>query len=318
MSFAPLLDQFPGKRVLVVGDVMLDEYIFGRPTRISPEAPVMVMRHERSDRMPGGAANVAKNVAAFGASVHLIGVTGHDEGARLLLDALAEFSIPATLIAEEGRPTTRKTRMLAESRQQVLRIDREDDAPLKPSTEKELINDILERIDECDAVILSDYRKGCLSERIGREVHGATKTKWKPLIVNPKPASLSFYRGATVISLNRAEASEAIGLPVDDSNAEEVAQALRETTRAEAMVLTLGANGMVVAGPETFRISAPRVEVADPAGAGDTVVATVALGIASAGFKEDVFQLAARASACVVRHVGVATVSKEDLAELRS
>ncbi len=317
MSYGYLLDSMAGKSLLVMGDVMLDEYVFGQATRISPEAPVMVVRHARTARLPGGAANVAKNALAFGAKVHLVGLVGDDEGADLLENALDEAAIPHTLMRDAGRTTTRKTRVVADARHQVLRIDQEDDRPLGEEREQELMDLLCAKVPEFDGMLLSDYRKGCLTERIGRAAYHAAKQNWKPLIVNPKPSSLAWYRGATVISLNRVEASEALGRTVDTSNAEEAAAELRDITRAEALVVTLGDAGMVVAGPEVLRIPSRRVEVADPAGAGDTVAATIALGVIAAGFDRKVFELASEAAACVVRHVGVATVSEDDLQALR-
>lgn len=316
MSFSALLSAMTTKSILVVGDVMLDEYVFGRATRISPEAPVMVVRQERTARLPGGAANVARNVQAFGARAHLIGLVGEDEAANLLETALGEEAIPHSLLRDPGRTTTRKTRVVADHRHQVLRIDHEEETPLSEEREQALIEQVLAALVDQDALVLSDYRKGCLTERVARALHQGAKQAWKPVIVNPKPASLSYYRGATVISLNRTEASEAWGEPVDRLNAADVASSLRDAHRAEAVVITLGDAGMVVAGPETFFVTAPRVEVADPAGAGDTVVATVALGVAAVGFERSIFELAAEAAASVVRHVGVATVTAEDLERL--
>ncbi len=318
MSFGPLLDAFQGKKLLVVGDVMLDEYIFGNATRISPEAPVMVVRHRETTRLPGGAANVAKNIAAFGAGVHLIGLAGDDEGASLLGASLKDAELAATLIKDPSRSTTRKTRVVADLRHQVLRIDHEDTEQANDSVTEELLAKIEELLPEYDAIVVSDYLKGCVTERVARVIHQLAKANWKPLIVNPKPASLEFYRGATVISLNRAEASESWGTQVNRDNALVAAADLRVKHRAEAVVITLGDVGMAVAGPESFLVPATRVEVADPAGAGDTVVATLALGIASVGFSQPIFELAAQAAAYVVRHVGVATVTQTDLAQLRS
>lgn len=316
MNFGPLLDSMREKSILVVGDVMLDEYIFGKATRISPEAPVMVMRQERTSRLPGGAANVAKNVLAFGAKTHLIGWVGEDDTADLLEAALDDEAIPHSLLRDPSRTTTRKTRIVADHRHQVLRIDHEVMSASSEEREQALIEHVTRELASHDALLLSDYLKGCISERVARALHQAAKQSWKPLIVNPKPASVGFYRGATVISLNRSEAAEAWGSPVDPDNAAEAAVALREAHRAECVIVTLGEAGMVVAGPEVFRVAAPRVEVSDPAGAGDTVIATVALGVSALGFDRAVFELAAEAAASVVRHVGVATVTREDLDRL--
>ncbi len=270
MSFQPMLDLFKAKHILVVGDVMLDEYIFGTATRISPEAPVMVVKHKQTSRLPGGAANVAKNVLAFGASAHLVGVVGDDQGGTLLRDALEEVYLPSTLITIPGRVTTRKTRVLADSKHQVLRIDQEDDSPIADGAAQELLDAVEHILPQCDAIILSDYLKGSIIERVARVVYQMAKSAWKPVIVNPKPQSLEFYRGATVISLNRAEATQAYGSSVTLDNALPAAEKIRSRHRAEAVVVTLGDEGMAVAGPVSLHIPAPVVEVSDPAGAGDT------------------------------------------------
>lgn len=313
MNFSELLDAVRRQRILVVGDVMLDEYVFGTARRVSPEAPVIVLDHQRTQTLPGGAANVAKNVLAFGASTHLVGVTGADDTAKLLEQALNDARIDHTLIPEPSRQTTRKTRVLAGASHQVVRVDAEDTAPIGCSTVEALMAVVQDHLASVDAVLLSDYCKGCLPEQLVRMIHQAAKAAWKPVIVNAKPQSVDAYRGATTITLNRQEASAASGTEVSASNALDVAESLRERHRAEAIVVTLGDEGMAVAGPESFLIPAHRVEVADPAGAGDTVAATTALGLAAVGFQREVFELASRAAACVVGHVGVSTVSPADL-----
>ncbi|MCC7434333.1 MAG: hypothetical protein IT363_06575 [Methanoregulaceae archaeon] len=317
MTSAELLDKIRGVRVLVIGDVMLDEYIFGRATRISPEAPVMVLRQERTSAVPGGAANVARNVAAFGASAHLVGLVGDDATSDRLEQGLAAESLTCSLIRDAGRVTSRKTRIIADGRHQVVRIDHEDDVPAAGPIHDQLIEAARPEIDKCDVVLLSDYTKGCLSAEVVRSLLQAAKAAWKPVVVNAKPSSLDSYRGATVISLNRSEASAAAGVEITSETAEEHARRLRERHRADALVITLGDAGMEVAGPSSFRIAAPRVEVADPAGAGDTVIATIAMGIGAIGFGPEIFELAAAAAARVVQHVGVVAPSEIDLASLR-
>lgn len=303
--------------MLVIGDVMLDEYIFGRATRISPEAPVMVLRQERTAAVPGGAANVARNIVAFGASVHLVGLVGDDSGSDRLEQGLAAESLTCTLIRDPERVTSRKTRIIADGRHQVVRIDHEDDLPAKGDVQAQIVAAAQQQMADCDVILLSDYTKGCLSPEVVRALMQAAKAAWKPVVVNAKPSSLESYRSASVISLNRSEASAAAGVEVTPDNAADVAHQLRDRHRADAMVITLGDAGMEVAGPKAFRIAAPRVEVADPAGAGDTVIATLALGIGAVGFDPEVFELAAAAAARVVQHVGVVAPSESDLASLR-
>lgn len=318
MNSSELLDAFRGVRVLVVGDVMLDEYVFGRATRISPEAPVMVLRQERTTAVPGGAANVARNIAAFGAKAHLVGVVGEDSAAEQLRDGLAAESLTHGLVADATRVTSRKTRVIADGRHQLVRIDHETDIPVTGAAQDAILAEVRSRLMDADVVLLSDYTKGCLSAEVVRGILEVAKAAWKPVVVNAKPTSLPNYRGATVISLNRSEASAAVGEEVTPANAADWAQFLRDRHRADALLITLGDAGMEVAGPESFRISAPRVEVADPAGAGDTVIATIALGIAATGFAASVFELAAAAAARVVQHVGVVAPSESDLDAMRA
>lgn len=317
MNRAELLDSMAQSRILVVGDVMLDDYIFGRATRVSPEAPVLVLKQERIAAVPGGAANVARNIAAFGAKAHLIGVVGDDDAAARLREGLDYEGLTHSLVTDAERVTTRKTRVIADGRQQMVRIDLEDDAPLKMKARTSLVEHVLAQIETCDALLLSDYTKGCLSTEVVSEIMGAAKSAWKPVIVNAKPSSVASYRSATLISLNRAEASAATGVDVTAQNAAQAAAQLRDQHRADVLVITLGEAGMEVAGPEAFRVAAPRVEVADPAGAGDTVIAGLALGFAAVGFSRGVFELAADAAAQVVQHVGVVAPSADDLNRLR-
>lgn len=299
---------------------MLDEYVFGRATRISPEAPVMVVRHQRTTRIPGGAANVARNIIALGANVRTIGVAGCDEGGNLLESSLQEHGFSNVLLLRDPqRSTTRKTRVLADHRHQVLRIDEEDDLPVSEEISEKLLLGVKRALNECEVIVLSDYLKGVLTEEVAREVISEAKRLGKAVVVNPKPRSLDWYRGADLISLNRAEASEALSAHrgIETEDALGAAAKLRERTGAGAVLLTLGEAGMAVAGEEAFLITAPKVEVYDTAGAGDTVIATVALGMANAGFRREVFELAAQTAARVVRHVGVATPSTADLEAIR-
>lgn len=321
MKIGELLDRFEGMRALVIGDLMLDEYVFGAAARISPEAPVMVIRQTSTDRLPGGAANVAKNLSALGAKTSLIGVTGDDEAAGVLEVALRKQGLDAAhLLRDPSRPTTRKTRVVADHSHQVLRIDSEDDRPISNEVQAQLISSAIALIEGADVVIMSDYLKGCLTEEIAQTVIARCKASKIPVAVNPKPRSLDQYSRATVVSLNRSEAASALGLwnGISTADAKGAAATIREKIGAEILLVTLGESGMVACGPETIRVDAPKVEVYDTAGAGDTVIATVALGIAAAGFEKSVFQLAAETAACVVRHVGVATPSKEDLHRLRN
>lgn len=302
-------------RALVVGDLMLDEYIFGHAARISPEAPVMVVRQERTQQLPGGAANVALNLKSLGAETSVVGLVGADEAGLALDEALSKAGLLARLIVDSTRVTTRKTRIVADHRHQVLRVDHESTEPAGAHIGDLIVEAAAELGRDADVVVLSDYLKGSLSPSVVAALLEALKGK--TLVANPKPASLNLYRGVGLLSLNRAEASAALGAPVEDANADNAALTLRERFGVQSVLITLGEAGMVAASTDgVFRIPAPRVEVYDTAGAGDTVIATVALGLAAVGFDQDIFDLAALTAASVVRRVGVATPSPEDLASL--
>lgn len=317
---ASLLDRFPRVRAVVLGDLMLDEYLFGSATRISPEAPVMVVRQERTAHVPGGAANVARNIVALGGQASILGVAGEDEAAERLGRELESEGIEARGIVRDGtRATTRKTRVVADHSHQVLRIDHEDDAPVSQDIERKLCAALDLQLPGAGVLVLSDYLKGALTPAVATHAIDAARSAGIPVIVNPKPRSLSSYQGATLVSLNRAEATAALDLwqPLEDADAEEAARTLRARLGVDVLLVTLGESGLLAVGPETIRVGAPRVEVYDTAGAGDTVVAAVALGWAVEGCTRPVFELAAQAAARVVQHVGVAVPSAQDLEALR-
>ncbi len=311
-----------GKRVLVVGDVMLDEYIFGSATRISPEAPVMVIRKSHHAHVPGGAANVAKNVVALGGQAQLIGLIGEDEAGSKLLEGFAAIGLDlGGLVRDASRPTTRKTRVVANSSHQVLRIDEEANHAMDAQVRGELLAMAESLIGAADAILLSDYQKGCLDPEAIEALVNLAHRSGKAVLGNAKPKSAPAYAGATLVSLNRPETMEALGLdelPADAGIA--AAKALVQKFGVLNALVTLGRHGMAAYGealPAGEFVAAPNVEVADPAGAGDTVIATVALGIAAAGLTGPVLELATQTSSAVVRHVGVAVPSPEDLERIR-
>jgi len=316
VTLGELLRSMRGKAVLVVGDLMLDEYIVGSATRISPEAPVMVVRQREVRRMPGGAANVARNVAALGGRASLVGLVGDDDGGRELRACLEGAGLGALHLCTDGsRPTTRKTRVLADHAHQVLRIDAEDDRPIEPGVEEALARAVEEASRHADAVLVSDYRKGAVTRAVCEAALAAARSRGLPAVANPKPRSLDQYAGFTLVSLNRAEAAEALGRTsaLTDDEAPNAARALAERVGA-AVVVTLGESGMVACwGGSTMAFPAPKVEVYDTAGAGDTVIATLALATAAEGLRPEAFRLAVQTSAAVVRRIGVAVPTEEDL-----
>lgn len=320
MSLRPLLDKIAGRHALVVGDLMLDEYIFGAATRISQEAPVMVVRQSHTRAVPGGAANVAANMVALGASVDMVGVVGDDTAGDTLTHALADSGIGASGIVRDSlRPTTRKTRVLANHSHQVLRIDHETTEPVDGEVETRVQAHALDALERADVVLVSDYLKGAVTAATIRTLVAAGRERGIPVVANPKPRSVPEYRGASLVSLNRFEAADFLRLPdgLKDIDGARAAEQLRTQLEIEHVVVTLGASGMAAAGPDgAFQVPAVRVEVYDEAGAGDTVIATIALGMAAGLFGPDLLSLAAAMAAAVVKKVGVAVPDPSDLASV--
>ena len=314
MTFAEMLSALVGKTVIVVGDLMLDEYVFGTATRISQEAPVMVVRKSHTRVVPGGAANVAKNVLALGGAPALVGVVGDDVGGQVLVQSLEDAGIrDAIVIPDPGRPTTRKTRVLADSAHQVLRIDEESSDPVSESMETQIGLRLAHRIHRgADAILFSDYVKGTLTKgTIQRVTQGKLGI---PLIANAKPHSLPFYAGATLVSLNRPEAEAAVGRSIESlAAARAAAQELSDKHQIQDVLVTMGSKGMALANADAPPVP---VEVFDTAGAGDTVIATVALALAAGVRAADAIQLASHTAAAVVRKVGVAVPSPDDLRQI--
>lgn len=320
MSLSQLLDAFKGVRATVLGDLMLDEYVFGKISRISPEAPVMVVRQERTSAVPGGAANVAKNLVALGGQVRVIGVVGADDAGIALDKALRALpGTQAMTFKDAGRVTTRKTRVVADHSHQVLRIDNETNEPVVRSIADQLVDATVAALKDSQVLVLSDYLKGVLTAQVATEVIKAANTAGVPVVVNPKPRTAKQYAGSTLVTLNRSEASELLGRDVESgASGEQAARDARTTIGTQVAVVTLGEAGLVAATDSaTFTATPPKVEVNDPAGAGDTVIATLALCAVRGGIDSRALQAAAEASARVVRHVGVAVPTEADLDEIR-
>ena len=320
MKVPQYLAEFPSKSALVVGDLMLDEYIFGTASRISQEAPVIVVKQNRVSSVPGGAANVAMNLMALGATTGVVGVIGDDAAADNLENSLKLSGVsPIEIFRDPSRPTTRKTRVVANHSHQVLRIDVEEEIPINSAMIEKLVERVRVSAVGRDVLLLSDYQKGAIPGPVIERIIALSKELNIPVVANAKPGSAHFYRGADVVSLNRIEASSAMGYlnPITDEMAVETAKALREKLEIDSLVITLGASGMVVANShETQSVSAIRVEVYDEAGAGDTVIATLALCATSGPIGVEALRLAAHTAACVVRKVGVAVPSADDLQQI--
>jgi len=310
-----LIEQnWAGRRLLVVGDVMLDKYIWGDVGRISPEAPVPVVRATHQSQQPGGAANVAMNIAKLGAQVEVIGFTGGDDDERLLTAGLLANGIAAGFVMSEGFPTITKQRILG-GRQQMLRLDNERLGPRVQSNYDQLTAKVLAHLPGCHAVVLSDYAKGALTPEVCHAVIQAARRMDIPVLVDPKSADLARYRGATTVCPNLSELSSAVHLDARDLKALlEAAESLVAQLDLEFLIATLGEKGIALLRPGN-RFVAPAVarQVFDVSGAGDTVIAVLALCLASGLKPETAVGLANIAAGIVVGKVGTVPVEKHEL-----
>jgi rfaE bifunctional protein kinase chain/domain len=317
--YREILERFDNVSVLVLGDLMMDEYLRGSVRRISPEGPVMVVEVESDEFKPGGAANVGNNLRALGATVRIAGVVGDDESGRLLRNEMAAWGIDVGgVFSDPTRPTTRKTRVIAQN-QQVLRVDREQTHPVSENVSDQLVKYVQETIGEVDAILVSDYRKGVLSPDSAARCVQIARAAGKPLITNPKPSSAPWLSGASVLSLNRAEAEELGRRRLNMENGAEDERSFGEALRAEldvdSLVITWGARGLSYwkRDGEYRYVPAHRVEVADVAGAGDTTIGAMTLALLAGAAPYEAAVIANRAGACVVRKAGVATVTVDEL-----
>jgi D-beta-D-heptose 7-phosphate kinase/D-beta-D-heptose 1-phosphate adenosyltransferase len=317
-QIARFLDKAPSVRILVAGDVMLDAYVSGSASRISPEAPVPVVSVARRRYVPGGAANVAANVIAIGAQVFLAGATGMDESSVLLRGELAGAGVnTGALIEDAGRRTTVKTRITA-SGQQIVRFDEEDRSPLSPAAEAQLRERCAVLLPRVDACVVSDYAKGIVSDSFCRWLIAEAVKHNKPVIVDPKSRDLSRYQGATVVTPNLKETIAAAGEPIDSSDdLQRAINLLLPRIAPSALLVTRGEDGMSLFGQDGTARHLPALinEVADVTGAGDTVVGVLAIAL---GLGFDLFEaacIANIAAGVAVAHPGTWAVKREELLE---
>jgi D-beta-D-heptose 7-phosphate kinase / D-beta-D-heptose 1-phosphate adenosyltransferase len=308
---------FHGRRALVIGDVMLDRYAWGKVERVSPEAPVPVLRLDRRTERAGGAANVAMNLAGLGMRVVLCGFVGDDTSADAIRRLLAEAKISHdALVVLTERPTTTKTRVIG-GHQQMLRLDEEVDGDVDPAYRAMLIQHVVRSLDGADVVVLSDYAKGVLSAKVCIEIIALARARGIPVVVDPKGVDYDRYRGATAITPNVSELALATGVqsgPIEDLFA--AGHTLRRTLDIGMVVLTRGADGLTCLSEEgTTHYPAVSREVFDVSGAGDTVAAVLAAGFASGFRQEDAFHLANVAAGVVVGKVGTAPIDIDSLTE---
>jgi D-glycero-beta-D-manno-heptose-7-phosphate kinase len=309
------LRSMTGMTVLTLGDVMLDEYVWGEVQRISPEAPVPVVQVQRRTHVPGGAANAAAGVAALGGRALLGGVVGADAHAERLREAVREKGLETDgLVVDPSRPTTTKTRVIAHS-QQVVRTDAEDRSPLPRDVEATLLEWAAEHVPQVASVVLSDYAKGVVSPSLARRVIELGRTHGKPVVVDPKGTDYAKYSGATVMTPNAHDAGRAANVHVEAyEDLLEVARRLADVCDDTALLVTRGAAGMTLLtsdGP--VDIAAEAHEVYDVTGAGDTVVAVLAVALGAGMPLEEAVRLANAAAGLVVGKVGTATVTLEEL-----
>ena len=305
-----------GKRVLVIGDVMADHYVFGKVERISPEAPIPVVHVDREEVKPGGAANVACNIAGLGGRVTLAGVIGADAMADTLRSLLREKGIdPSGLVKDPERPTIQKSRVIA-NHQQVVRVDREQRSALSATASEAFEFACLRAIEGCDAVLLSDYAKGTLSGPLCAAVIQRAKKLGKIVAADPKPANMAWFSGATVVTPNLGEAQAASGIVIDsDASAEKAGRLLMDRLKAASVLVTRGEHGMslVQADGSATHIPTRAQEVFDVTGAGDTVIATLTLALAAGAPLPEASALANAAAGIVVGEIGVAVVTPAQL-----
>jgi D-beta-D-heptose 7-phosphate kinase/D-beta-D-heptose 1-phosphate adenosyltransferase len=306
-----LVDRFAGLPVLVVGDVMIDRFIVGAVTRISPEAPVPIVRFRSEHLRLGGAANVANNVAVLGGRAELVGLVGTDTAGQRLREQLAAAGIGVEgLVADPARPTTEKVRVVTERNQQVARIDYEHDADCDGEAQRALVARASGARDRAKAVLVSDYLKGVVTRPLVESLRGAV-----PLVIDPKIPHLACYAGATLITPNHHEAETATHMRIrNDEEARAAGRAFRAATHCTAALITRGEHGLWLSADDVEG-SSPAVarEVADVTGAGDTVAATLALALAAGASLAEAAVLANYAAGIVVGKFGPATVTPDEL-----
>lgn len=318
LDFEMLSQTLAGKTVLCIGDIMRDEFVYGEVSRISPEAPAPVIAVQRSESNVGGAGNVARNIAALGARCIFVGLVGDDEAGRALQSALAEEArIEPVLIVDSSRPTTRKVRFVSEHfSTHMLRADWELAAPAAPEIEQRLCEAVTPLLARADIVLLSDYAKGVLTPRVIRTVIDAARARGVRVIVDPKSLHFELYRGATLLTPNRKEFSEATRSRAETTA--EIAASAQEVlhlAECDALLVTQSERGMTLVprSGEAIHVPAHQVKVRDVSGAGDTVAAVIAVLLASGADWEVALRAANAGAAVAVGKQGTATVTLDEL-----
>lgn len=324
-TFANIVGNFPRKKIMVIGDLLLDQFIWGKVSRISPEAPVPVVWVEDESYMPGGACNVANNLAKLGAQVSIVGVVGskNDKSRRRadkLIELLAERDIEVGgVLSDTTRETILKTRVIAHHHphhQQIVRIDREDGHEISRGISQKIGEYVEENIAGIDALIIEDYGKGLITAALLKKIITLAKKHKKTISVDPKENHFSIYKNVSVVTPNRNEASKAVGFSLDDDRSlEKGGQKLLKELQAEVVLITLGEEGMMIfqKGKASQKIPTLAQEVFDVSGAGDTVIAAYTLSLVSGATPVVAAHVANCAAGIVVGRVGTAVIERKEL-----
>ena len=313
-----IIAKFPKASVLVVGDLILDHYIWGKVSRISPEAPVPVVHVNSESLKLGGAANVYNNIVALGGQADICGIIGQDEGGRQLLKELGTTRQGrGGVVIDPDRPTTRKTRVLAHN-QQIVRYDVEGRTDIKPQYQQRILRYVESRLREIDCLVVSDYAKGVVTASLMSELTRLASTRKIPIIVDPKVEHFSYYKGVTVVTPNHLEATQAAGVHGDDdATISRAGTVLRQRLGCDCVLITRGEKGMSLYEAHDAHWHIPTVarQVYDVTGAGDTAIGTLALAMAAGASIREGAILANHAAGIVVGMVGTATATAEQLSE---
>jgi rfaE bifunctional protein kinase chain/domain len=311
-----IINRFPTARIAVVGDVMLDRFLIGRVDRISPEAPVPVVTFDREEYRPGGAANVAVNARALGAEVTLIGVVGDDAAADDLRAGLAARDLPVSgLLTMPSWRTTTKVRIVTTRNQQVARLDYENDGDVDAATEDSLLSQIDARAADATTLIVSDYAKGAITKRVMTEVVQRSRARGVTVLVDPKIPHIDYYAGAALVTPNHHEAEAVTNTRIrNHDEAFKTGELFRERAGCEGVLITRGEHGMwLTHASATGHLPASAREVSDVTGAGDTVIATLGVALATGASVAEAARLANEAAGIVVGKFGPASVTREEL-----
>ena len=312
-----VVEQFKNKKILILGDVMLDKYIWGDVSRISPEAPVQIVNVTGESYVPGGAANVANNIAALSAKSFIVGVVGNDNTKKELIKELEKRNVDVNgLIVDENKRTIRKVRVFGRN-QQLLRFDYENKGYVDANTENIIFDFVSKKLDEIDAIIISDYAKGTITKNLMEKLIALCKEKNKIVIIDPKPKHKGFYKNATLITPNHKEAHEMTGLAEEDPSDVDIEKMGKRLLGElnSTILITKGEKGMSLFEKDKKITSIPTFakEVYDIVGAGDTSAATLTLALASGASFEEAAVIANHAAGITVGKIGTSTVSIEEL-----